>query len=144
MHKKNREEESIILVLLIHSWRSRMKPSRKLKAVIRLLATAIILTNLVGCGGRLGDFTFLTSKQFNVPVNSMQKGARVTGEDCANVILFIPIGHIHPSVKTAIDQAIEKEGANALVDAVVEESFIWALVFSSHCFTVTGTAATIK
>jgi hypothetical protein len=100
--------------------------------------------SLVGCGGQLGNFTFLTSKQFNVPVNSMQKGARVTGEDCANVVLFIPIGHIHPSVKTAIDQAIEKESANALVDVVVEESLVWLLLFSSHCITVTGTAATIK
>ena len=121
-----------------------MVPLHKLKAVVRFLVILIVMGSLVGCGGRLGDFTFLTSKQFNVPVNSMEKGARVTGEDCANVILFIPIGHLHPSVKTAIDQAIEKEGANALVDVVVEESFMWALVFSSHCITVTGTAATIK
>ena len=121
-----------------------MMPLHKLKPVLRFLTIGVVLGSLAGCGGRLGDFTFLTSKQFNVPVNSMQKGARVTGEDCANVVLFTPIGHIHPSVKTAIDQAIEKEGANALVDAVVEESFIWAVIFSSHCFTVTGTAATIK
>ena len=121
-----------------------MRRACKLKAIVQLLVIVVVMSGLAGCGGRLGDFTFLTSKQFNVPVNSMQKGARVTGEDCANVILFIPIGHIHPSVKTAIDQAIEKEGANALVDAVVEESFIWAVIFSSHCFTVTGTAATIK
>jgi len=121
-----------------------MKPSRKLNAVIRLLATAIILTNLVGCGGRLGDFTMLSSKQFNVPVNSMQKGARVTGEDCANRILFFRFGHVRPDVKTAVDQAIEKESANALVDAVVEWSEIELVLFYNSCFTVTGTAAKIQ
>lgn len=116
----------------------------KLALTGRIMSVLVAMSFLVGCSGRLGNFTVLTSKQFNVPINSMQKGARVTGEDCATQILFIPIGHIHPSVKTAIDQAIEKESANALVDVVVEESFLWALVFANHCITVTGTAATIK
>lgn len=121
-----------------------MSSLNKLKAVLRLVVVVITMGSLVGCGGRLGDFTFLTSKQFNVPINSMQKGARVTGEDCATQILFIPIGHIQPSVKSAIDQAIEKESANALVDATVEWSHIWLLLFGNNCITVTGTAATIK
>jgi hypothetical protein len=121
-----------------------MSSLHKLKATLRIVVVVIVMGSLVGCGGRLGDFTLLTSKQFNVPINSMEKGARVTGEDCATQILFIPIGHIHPSVKTAIDQAIEKESANALVDVVVEESVMWALLFANHCITVTGTAATIK
>jgi len=86
----------------------------------------------------------LSSKQFNVPVNSMEKGARVTGEDCSTRILFFTVGHVHPSVKTAIDQAIEKEGANALVDAVVEWNEVELLIFGNRCYTVTGTAAKLK
>lgn len=121
-----------------------MSSLRKLKAMLRIVAVVLVMGSLTGCGGRLGDFTFLTSKQFNVPVNSMQKGARVTGEDCATQILFIPIGHVYPNVKTAIDQAIEKEGANALIDATVEWSHIWLLLFGNNCLTVTGTAVTIK
>src|SRR5712691_1279158 len=118
----------------------------KSKTIARLLVILAVMGGLVGCagGGRLGDLTFVTSKQFNVPVNSMQKGARVTGEDCAKVVLFIPTGNIRPSVKTAVDQAIEKESANALVDVTVEEAFVRALVYSLHCIIVTGTAATIK
>jgi len=121
-----------------------MSSLHKLKAMLRMVAVVIVMGSLVGCGGRLGDFTMLSSKQFNVPVNSMEKGARVTGEDCSNHFLFFRFGHIHPSVKTAIDQAIEKESANALVDAVVEWNEVEFIIFGSVCYTVTGTAVKLK
>ncbi len=115
-----------------------------MKALVLLLLIAVVSGSLSGCAGRLGDFTLLSSKQFNLPINTMQKGSRVTGEDCSNRFLFIPVGHVHPNVKTAIDRAIEKEGANALVDAVVEWSYLDLILFSSVCFTMTGTTAKIQ
>lgn len=99
---------------------------------------------ITGCGGRLGDFTFLTTKQFNLPVTSMVKGARVNGEDCANHILGIRMGHIQPSTKEAVDQAIEKEDANALVDAVVEWELLELILFGTNCIKVEGTAVQLK
>jgi len=42
---------------------------------------------LTACGGRLGDFTLMTSKQFNAPVRNMTKLGRVTGEDCSTEFL---------------------------------------------------------
>lgn len=99
---------------------------------------------LTGCGGRLGDFTFLTTKQFSIPVSSFEKRGRVVGEDCANRVLLIPIGHVQPHTKEAVDQAVEKEDGNALVDAVVEWSYIDFILFSSNCIKVEGTAVTIK
>ena len=108
--------------------------------------TLVFLAFLVlpGCGGRLGDFTFLTTKQFNLPVTTMEKGARVKGEDCANNVLFFSIGHLVPSTKEAIDQAIEKEDANALIDAVVEVYWYQFILFGAHCITVEGTAVKVQ
>jgi len=119
-----------------------MSPSSLRTIKIFVALSSICL--LAGCGGRLGDFTVLTSKQFNAPVSSMVKGGRVTGEDCSTRVMFFTFGHVNPSVKSAVDQAIEKESANALVDAVVEWNQINLIVFGSNCFTVTGTAAKIQ
>ncbi len=109
--------------------------------VLPCIVAALVLT---GCGGRLGDFTFLTSKRFNLPVTTMQERARVTGEDCARNILFFTIGHVQPSTKEAIDQAIEKEDANALIDAVVEWEWFQFIIFGANCIKVEGTAVQIE
>ncbi len=121
-----------------------MKPSYAISNSLLVLSLLLGLAILGGCGGRLGDFTFLTTKQFNLPVNSMEKRARVTGEDCANHFLFFRVGHIQPNTKEAIDQAIEKEDANALIDAVVEWSWFDFILFGSNCIKVEGTAVKIQ
>ena len=109
--------------------------------VLLVLLGSLVLT---GCGGRIGDFTFLTTKQFNLPVTTMEKGARVRGEDCANNFLFFSLGHVIPNTKEAIDQAIEKEDANALIDVVVERTWFQFIIFGSDCISVEGTAVKVE
>ena len=109
-----------------------------------LLVMTFVIT-AVGCGGRLGDFTFLTTKQFNLPVTTMEKHGRVTGEDCARNILGIPIGHVQPHTKEAIDQAVEKaQGSNALIDAVIEWNAFTLILYGENCIKAEGEAVTLK
>jgi hypothetical protein len=88
----------------------------------------------------MGDFTASTTKNFNVPITVLERGQRVSGEDCSNWILFIPIGHTVPDVRAATDQALEKAGANLLLDTVWEREVTWYILGSSECIKVTGTA----
>lgn len=101
-------------------------------------------TFLVGCGFRLGDFTASTTKNFNVPITILEKGPRVTGEDCTNFILGIPIGHVVPDVKAATDQALEKADANLLLDTVWEFETTSYILGGTHCIKVIGTAYKTK
>ena len=96
--------------------------------------------SLSGCGFRLCDFTASTTKNFNVPITVIEKGPRVSGEDCAHNILGIPIGHVWPDVKSATDQALEKGGANLLLDTVWELEITNYILGGSRCVKVTGTA----
>ncbi len=108
---------------------------------LRLGAAFIACLTLAGCGYRMGDFTVTTTKNLNIPITKLEKGPRVSGEDCAyKILLFIPIGHIVPDVKSATDQALEKEGANFLLDTVWEYTGSSFILFSQECIKVTGTA----
>lgn len=95
---------------------------------------------VVGCGYRMADFTATATKNLNIPIAKLEKGARVSGEDCAHKFLFFPIGHVVPDVKAATDQALEKDGSNLLLDAVWEYESFSFIFFSSECIKVTGTA----
>jgi len=100
----------------------------------------LMFVSLTGCGYRMGDFTVTTTKNLNIPITKLEKGLRVSGEDCAYRILFIPVGHVVPDVKAATDQALEKNNANFLLDTVWEYSGSNFILFSTYCITVTGTA----
>ena len=107
------------------------------KAGFNLWFAAAVVVSLLtsGCAYRLMDFTVISSKNVNMPKAKSQ--TRVTGEHCVLVVV-IPLGM--PSVKTAVDRAIEKAGGefDALVDGVVtfdNRSFF----FGKQCYVVEGT-----
>ena len=112
-------------------------------ALYRILGTnlaVMVFVSLTGCGYRMGDFTVTTTKNLNIPITKLETGPRVSGEDCAYRILFIPVGHVVPDVKAATDQALEKEHANFLLDTVWEFTGSNFILFGTYCITVTGTA----
>ena len=79
-----------------------------------------------GCATRLTDFTVISTKSLSMPLN---KGPRVTGEDCGFSV----------ELKEAIDTAIESGGSEGdmLVDGVVtlKQYPFWT------CYVVEGTIA---
>ena len=73
-----------------------------------------------GCTVRLLDFTAISSKNVNMPIPASSKSnVRVTGED--NVFAFFGLPFGTPSLKSAVDHAIESGGTgyDALIDGVV-------------------------
>ena len=114
--------------------------SIKWNNLLGLSAIVLSIVFLVSCGFRLGDFTASTTKNLNVPITVLEKGQRVSGEDCSHWILFIPLGHVVPDVKSATDQALEKAGANLLLDTVWELEVMWYVIGRNECIKVTGTA----
>lgn len=86
------------------------------KAVLALMLGAVFVS---GCTTRVADMTVGSTKNFNLNSASFIKGERVIGEDKVPVVLF-PMGV--PNVKTAMDEAIEKdECAVGLTDVVISQ-----------------------
>lgn len=111
-----------------------------MKNVISGIAIAALLLS-TGCTTRFVDFTTISSKNID-----MSRGAefvrgkqRVTGEDKARIIVFIPTGR--PDAKEALDRAIESTpGAVALLDGVISTKW-WYIpyVYGEQTILVEGT-----
>lgn len=116
-----------------------MTPSSK---VVARLYTAVFAALLcVGCTQRLGDFTLISTKNVDLSDASIdvKTGRRVTGEDCRYIALFIPLGA--PSIKEAVDDALEKGNGNLLVDQVTfVRSWYVPLIVGESCYVAEGTA----
>ena len=106
----------------------------------RLTLSFLFVFLFSGCTIRLVDFTVLSTKNVQVPIDSTAK--RVTGEDCVIVILF-PFGI--PNMEEAVDQAIESAGPgyDALVDGVLYQKN-HAFLIGQICYVVEGTAINTK
>ncbi len=106
---------------------------------IKTFLVLFCLLSLVGCTVRLVDFTMISTKNLDLSrAASFERAkSRVTGKDEALIIIFIPTGI--PSIKEAIDRAIESvPGAVALVDGVVS-STSWWFIFGMSSYVVEGT-----
>jgi len=111
----------------------------KLKIAATLAAALAIVPLLSGCVNRITDFTLLSTKNIDLTKASNFKRAanRVTGEDKALVIIIFPTGV--PSVKEAVDKALEGvPGAVALVDGVVKSKGWW-FIYGENSMIVEGT-----
>lgn len=112
-----------------------LKRSFKAAAVLAMLGT------LAACTHRITDFTFLSTKNVDLSqAAAFERGdARVTGEDQAFIIIFVPTGI--PNIKEATDRAIESiPGAVGLVDGVIyRTTFYIPMLFGVDKFVVEGT-----
>jgi hypothetical protein len=108
------------------------------KSIIVLFSSLCLL--LSGCTIRMVGFTVISTK--NVKIPTVDKGKRVTGEDCV-VVFLIPFGI--PNMKEAIDRTIENAGPeyDALVDGVVYQ-INHSFLFGQQCFKVEGTPINTK
>lgn len=105
-----------------------------------LMACLCLLLVCSSCTSRLVDFTVISTKNidFSQAPNFKRGKVRNTGDDRVYWILSIPLGL--PSMKEAIDRAIEQTpGAVALVDGVVSSKFIWFVLSGYSEYIVEGT-----
>lgn len=84
-----------------------------MKHKLTVLAAAALL--LCSCTTRLMDMTIATTK--NIDLNNVNQyatlpNARVKGEHNTHIVTIIPLGY--PSVKEAIDRAVEQNGSNCV------------------------------
>lgn len=108
---------------------------KKFKPLVALVCALF----LAGCTTRLVDFTIISTKNIDLSrAASFQRGrSRIKGKDKVFIIVFIPTGI--PSMKEAIDRALESvPGAVALVDGVVASEGFWLLLGQSG-YVVEGT-----
>jgi len=96
------------------------------KGLSVLIVVACVLP-LCGCQKRLGDFTFLSSKNIDLSNLDMEAGRdapRVEGVDSRLIILGFTSGP--PNLKEAVDQAIESGRGTALSDVSIHHHY-WAV-----------------
>ena len=75
---------------------------------------------LFGCQQRLGDFTFLSTKNIdlsNLEMDAVEGAPIVEGEDSKPIIFIFSTGT--PNLKEAVDRAIESGHGTALSDVSI-------------------------
>lgn len=107
------------------------------KKLVLALTAVVAVASLTGCSNRVADLTVASTKNYNLNSNNFVKGARVTGEDSAPVVLF-PLGI--PNVKTAIDRAIEKNRCSVALGDLVVTEYNHSFIFGKFGFIVEGTS----
>ncbi|HBP47497.1 hypothetical protein GHO42_14865 [Pseudomonas sp. FSL R10-0056] len=93
------------------------------------LAVVIGSLALSGCTIRVADMTVASSKNYNINAGKFTKGVRVIGEDRYPVVI-IPFGL--PNIKTAMDNAIQKDrcavGLSDVVMSQLNHSFLFGTI----------------
>ncbi|MGY0216243.1 hypothetical protein ACWJJH_02520 [Endozoicomonadaceae bacterium StTr2] len=107
---------------------------KKLIAGLAIASTFL----MTGCATRVADLTVASTKNANLNSDKFVTGPRVVGDDTKYIITFIPTGI--PSVKEAVDKAIEKDHcAVALSDMAMDhESFYIPMIFGFERFKAEG------
>ena len=110
------------------------KPAIAVAAIVAAVAST-------ACTQRVADFTLLSTKNVDLSrAETFQRAPqRTEGKSEEALILFIPTGE--PSVKEAVDEAIEAApGAVALTDGVIHSHvFLIPLLGGTVGYTVEGT-----
>ena len=82
-----------------------------------LLALATLTLAAAGCTTRLGDFTVISTRNFNT-TDAYEMVGEFEGEDSVVVILGIPFGT--PNLETAIDEALRAGNGTYMANTVLE------------------------
>lgn len=110
-----------------------------MKGQIRLLCLWILLGGVVltmGCSGLI-----MAGKR---PPENYQKLGQAKGEACGSLLIaatayyFIPV-LLNSRVERAYQRALESvPGATSLVNVTLEEYWIWWVIGTTRCVTITG------
>jgi len=87
------------------------------KYLVCFIFIAALAFSLTSCSYRLGDFTIISTKNYNEMIKYKMVG-RFEGKDSVFVLFGIPFGQ--PNIENAVDEAIEKGNGVYLTNAVLE------------------------
>lgn len=105
-----------------------------MKKLLSIAIGSIVL--LSGCTHRITDFTYGSTKNYNLNSNKFIKGKRVTGEHTVVQVIF-PLGR--PDIKTAIDKAIEPNKCAVALSDIVVSSVERRFIVGTFGYIVEGT-----
>lgn len=105
----------------------------KFKFMVMLATLFVVSIVASGCTERMMDFTVISTK--NVPISMPAKTTQVVGEDKV-IMIFAPFGV--PSLKEAIDDALEKSSGNVLVNVRIYSDSKILLFFGKFGYRVIG------
>lgn len=100
-----------------------------------IVAGIISAAGFTGCMQRIGDFTVVSTKNFDSKGLYKLVG-RMEGSDKRMLILGIPLGI--PNMKNAVDNAIDAGGGIYLANAVIESGGWNAGIVGQMGYTATG------
>lgn len=98
---------------------------------------ACVLT-LSGCTTvRMGSLTLTSTKNLGETYVPLQK--QVSGENCTDDILGIPLGTLNPNLQDAIDDAVEKvPNGDMMTNVTIHKDLFVTIVFNQLCVRVNG------
>gem|GEM_PF-2028592 len=89
-----------------------------------------------GCATRILDFTVISTKNVDIPGT---RGVKVEGEDMKSIVIIFPTGQ--PSIKEAVDRALEKGDGDVLLDGVIYmKQWYIPYIYGEMGYVVDGTA----
>ena len=95
----------------------------------RILMLVISVLYMSGCTTHLTDLSMISNKNVSlnkVDIDKLPQKKNVEGEDLKFVFLFIPFGQ--PTLKGALNDALEKGHGDLMIDASVSTTGWWFLV----------------
>ncbi len=109
----------------------------------RAILVLIALLASGGCSVRLGSFTLASTKNLGTTYQPIR--TNVTGEDCENTILFIPLGTLNPNLQDAVDRAVEQvpEG-DMMTNVTAYNDVLFTLLYNRSCIRVVGDVVDTK
>ena len=116
-----------------------MKSFPKYRRLIPGQVLLLFIITTVACTGHVADLSLVANRSVDLGTTALdlQKGTRVTGEDCEYALLgVIPLGV--PSLEDAVNDALEKANGNIMVDARTTASVFYTIVFAQTCIKIAG------
>jgi hypothetical protein len=105
--------------------------------MIRFVLISALVITLSGCVQRMGDFTVISTRNYDPSAKYELSERRVTGEDMRSIIVVIPTGI--PNMEDAIEDALNKGGGDYMTDAALHNrSWYIPYIYGRMGFRITG------
>ena len=103
-----------------------------------LLILLITIVLFAGCWNqRIGDFSVISSRNFDLNSDYVLLEKGVTGEDTQYIIIFIPTGQIN--IENAVDDALKRVDGDVMTNATIKlQGFYIPHIYGESRYVVEG------
>jgi hypothetical protein len=103
-----------------------------------LLILLITIVLFAGCWNqRIGDFSVISSRNFDLNSDYVLLEKGVTGEDTQYIIIFIPTGQIN--IENAVDDALKRVDGDVMTNATIKlQGFYIPYIYGESRYVVEG------